>query len=418
MTRRLWIIPSVLFGLSAWSNPLAAKDQCVVCHATLGEGHQAILKSFSNDIHREKGLSCHSCHGGDPAAEDAGQAMAPEAGFRGAPSKLETPRFCGRCHSDPSYMKRFNPALPVDQEAKYLTSMHGRKLKTGDTKVAACTSCHPAHSIRPAKDPTSSVYAKNVPHTCGRCHADEKLMARYNLPADQIDKYSRSVHGKALLEKGDTGAPACNTCHGNHGAVPPGVENIGHICGMCHGNNEELFKTSPMAKAWERRKFHICATCHGHHDIQHPTVDLLSTKQGLCRRCHLPSSRAFEVADGMKTSLERVEDAYRDAEQVVSRAEQRGMDMAEAHDALNEAKMAMYQAKTMVHTFHPEKVAEIAGKGIKISEEGAKKVALEALREFNYRRAGLGVATLLLALLVVAIYFKLKDIEQGRKQDR
>ena len=41
-----------------------------------------------------------------------------------------------------SGMKRYNPALRVDQEAEYVTSVHGRKIAQGDQKPATCISCH------------------------------------------------------------------------------------------------------------------------------------------------------------------------------------------------------------------------------------------------------------------------------------
>lgn len=388
--------------------PARAGSQCVVCHATLGDKHQAILRSFEGDIHKEKGLSCHSCHGGNPDKEDMGEAK--DASFIGAPSKAGMPHFCGRCHSDPAFMKKYNPSLPVDQEAKYLTSVHGTRLKAGDAKAAACANCHPAHSIRPAKDPVSSVYPQNIPQTCGKCHADAKLMAPYRLPADQVEKYKRSVHGRALLDKGDSAAPVCNTCHGNHGAQPPGIANIGHVCGMCHANNEEFFKGSPMARPWEKKKFHMCATCHSHHDVQKPSLDLLSPETGLCRKCHLPSSHPFAVASAMKAKLASAESSYRAAELSIAQAEEKGMDMAEARDALDSSRTSLYQAKTAVHTFNAKKVAELADLGT-ASAGKAKKSALDAVGEFMHRRIGLGVATLLIAFLAGALYLKVRDIE-------
>jgi hypothetical protein len=39
------------------------------------------------------------------------------------------------------------------------------------------------------------------------------------IPHNQYEKFARSVHGIALLKKHDSGAPACNICHGNHGAA-------------------------------------------------------------------------------------------------------------------------------------------------------------------------------------------------------
>ena len=368
------------------------------CHATLGEKHKAIVTAFDRDIHKEKGLSCHSCHGGNPDKEDIGEAK--DASFKGAPSKADMPRFCGSCHSDPGFMKKHAPSLPVDQEAKFFTSAHGAKVRAGDLKAASCADCHPAHSIRPAKDPTSSVYSKNIPQTCAKCHAG------------QLGKYLKSVHGKALLEKGDSAAPACNTCHGNHGAAPPGAADIGHVCGMCHAGNEASFNSSPMAKPWKKRALHMCATCHGHHDIQRPGVELLSAQTGLCRNCHRPDSSAMGAAASMKAGLEALASSYHSAESSIAQAEEKGMDMAEARGALDAARMALYQSKTAVHTFQPEKVAQAAGGGMAASAK-ARKSALDAILDFKHRRIGLGVATLLLAFLAAALYLKLRDLESG-----
>ncbi|MBI5881595.1 MAG: cytochrome c3 family protein [Elusimicrobia bacterium] len=408
-------ILSVLFAafLPFQCHAAPVKDQCVICHATLGDSHQAILKSFSRDIHREVGLSCSSCHGGDSSSDDAGQAMGAEAGFVGAPTRAETPKFCGKCHSDPSAMKKYNPSLSVDQEVKYFTSVHGKKLQAGDSKVAVCTSCHTSHSIRPAKDPSSTVYSKNIPQTCGKCHSDAKLMGSYKLPADQVAKYTGSVHGKALLERGDTAAPVCNTCHGNHGAVPPGVENIGHVCGMCHAHNEEFFKAGPMAKAWEKRKFHICSTCHNHHDIQHPTPALLSSDNGVCRKCHLAGSAQSKAAGAMKAKVDEIEGSYKAAEKSILTAEEKGLDMAEARDLWDSARMSLFQAKTAVHAFRPEKVAEAADPGIEATAK-ARKSADEAVHEFGQRRVGLGIASLFLTLLALGLYLKVRDLESGQ----
>ncbi|MBI4396000.1 MAG: cytochrome c3 family protein [Elusimicrobia bacterium] len=393
---------------------LSAQNQCVLCHATMGEDHEAILRAFEGDIHRQAGLSCHSCHGGDPEAADAGSAMDPSAGFRGAPSKKEMPQFCGRCHSDPKYMKSFNPSLPVDQELKYFTSNHGKRLKAGDANVAACADCHVAHSIRPAKDPLSSVHPKNVPQTCGHCHSDPVLMSAYHLPTDQLTKYSESVHGKALLEKGDSAAPACNTCHGNHGAVPPGVENIAHVCGMCHAQNEEYFKASPMAKAWETRKYHICATCHNHHDIRHPTTEVLSGETGVCKKCHSSDTAGFKTGTAMKEKLDQVEESYRETGGAILAAEERGMDVTDAKDLSDAARMGLYQARTAVHSFRVETVTEFADKSLEAAAK-AKKAALDAVREFRWRRIGLGISTLLITALIILIYLKIKDLESSKK---
>ena len=73
---------------------------------------------------------------------------------------------------------------------------------------------HPgAAGAPPARSPR-----RNIPATCGRCHADAALMAAYKLPADQLAKFRGSVHGDALFVDEHPSAPTCATCHGAHGA--------------------------------------------------------------------------------------------------------------------------------------------------------------------------------------------------------
>ncbi len=71
-----------------------------------------------------------------------------------------------------------------------------------------------------------------------------------------------------LLEKGDLSSPSCNDCHGNHGAVPPGVESISKVCGTCHVLNMELFEQSPHKKAFDENDYPECESCHGNHLVK------------------------------------------------------------------------------------------------------------------------------------------------------
>jgi len=96
-------------------------------------------------------------------------------------------------------MRNYNPGLPIDQEEKYKSSVHGMKHAKGDLKVAVCSSCHGGHDILKSVDAKSHVNAANLPVTCGRCHANAGYMKEYGIPTDQVAEYKTSVHGKALL---------------------------------------------------------------------------------------------------------------------------------------------------------------------------------------------------------------------------
>jgi cytochrome b subunit of formate dehydrogenase len=49
-------------------------------------------------------------------------------------------------------------------------SFHGLAAQSGSQTVANCASCHGVHNILPSSDPRSTINAKNVATTCGRCH--------------------------------------------------------------------------------------------------------------------------------------------------------------------------------------------------------------------------------------------------------
>ncbi|NIQ11703.1 MAG: hypothetical protein GWO08_17960, partial [Gammaproteobacteria bacterium] len=62
--------------------------------------------------------------------------MSESAGYVGIPNPTDIPQLCADCHSDAGYIGQYDPGLPVDQMAKYLSSMHGELLQEGDSKVA------------------------------------------------------------------------------------------------------------------------------------------------------------------------------------------------------------------------------------------------------------------------------------------
>src|SRR5690242_8139173 len=241
-----------LFALAAAillpaSLPLSAADtpnSCLDCHSALDAPLQVTPERFSQDIHAQKGLTCASCHGGDPTKSDM-DAMSKAAGFKGKPSRKDIPALCGKCHSDGAFMRQYNPSLRTDQFSQYQTSVHGKLLAKGDTKVAVCIDCHGVHDLRPASDTRSTVHPLNVAQTCSRCHADAAYMKGYSIPTDQFAGYSASVHHEALAVRGDLSAPTCTTCHGNHGAAPPGVGTVQNVCATCHGFQSQLIDFSP-----------------------------------------------------------------------------------------------------------------------------------------------------------------------------
>ena len=293
-----------------------SKDSCLDCHSALPEPLGVTQETFAQDIHAQKGLTCASCHGGDPTSDDPDKAMSRKAGWKGKIDRKQIPQLCGGCHSDPDYMRRFNPSLRTDQLSQYHTSIHGKRLAAGDAKVAVCTDCHGVHDLRAPSDSRSKVNPVNVADTCGRCHADAAYMSGYKIPTNQFAEYGKSVHHHALVVNGDLSAPTCTTCHGNHGAAPPGFASVANVCSTCHVFQAQFFDSSPHKEAFASAGLPGCVTCHSNHDIAHPTDELIGTgDKAVCTQCHIEGDAGFVAAGKMKEQLEQLAVSIDDSDQ-------------------------------------------------------------------------------------------------------
>lgn len=392
----------------------AMGDNCMDCHQSWEEGSDSPSALYEQDVHFKAGLGCSSCHGGNPELEDMDE-VRQSPGFKGVPTIREIPEFCAACHSDPNYMVKHNPSLPTDQLEKYKTSVHGKRLfENGDTKVATCISCHSVHNIQKPEIPTSTVYAVNIPATCATCHANPEHMKGYGIPTDQYDLYSQSVHGVALLVDKDLGAPACNDCHGNHGAIPPGVKSISAVCGLCHALVATKFNESPHRAAFDAVGIPECEVCHSNHLVKKPELSWVGTSDSaLCIDCHTPDDGTIGLttAATIHQAIIRLQLEYDSAEAVVDEADEKGMLVTDERFTLKEANQAIIQAATAVHTFNADSVQAVTDVGM-TKAAAAYKAGVSKIGDYYFRRKGLGIATLIITLLAIGLYLKIRSTEK------
>ncbi len=150
---------------------------------------------------------------------------------------------CGRCH--------------VVAFADYRESIHGKLMIAGNPNTPTCTNCHGEHTIASPSQPSSSVFPANIPDTCGKCHAAERIANQYGLSLAPVPTYTESFHGIATAFGSKTAAN-CASCHGYHHILPPDdpqstvySANLPKTCGKCH----------PEANAnWARGKIHVDAS--------------------------------------------------------------------------------------------------------------------------------------------------------------
>ena len=402
----LFVAVCVFTGRAGADTP----NSCLDCHSGLDAPLKVTAEQFAQDIHSQKGLTCVSCHGGDPTKDDP-DAMSKSAGFRTFTRK-DIPALCGKCHSDAAFMRKYNPSLRTDQYSQYQTSVHGKLLAKGDTKVAVCIDCHSVHDLRSPKDTRSTVHPLNVPKTCSRCHADAEYMKGHKIPTDQFAGYTDSVHYKALTVRGDLSAPTCVTCHGNHGAAPPGVDTVQNVCATCHVFQAQLFEASAHKEAFKAASLGGCITCHSNHRIKHPDDELLGTgDKSVCTNCHSSGDPGFKAAGDMHAQLARLDIEVKSAEELLDRAEDSGMEVSEARTAQDQARDTLTKARVTIHSLQAPKVAQDIDAGMKIGEK-AQEAGKAALAERDYRRKGLGLSLIAILIMVVGLGLYIRQIER------
>jgi Doubled CXXCH motif (Paired_CXXCH_1) len=365
----------------------AAAESCVTCHPD-------VKAAYADSVHAKE-FGCTGCHGGDPTVLDT-SAHATAKGYIGKPARTAIPALCASCHADPNRMKPFG--LPTDQYAQYQTSEHGLRLAKGDTRVAVCTDCHGTHRILRPAEPLSSVYRRNVPATCGRCHADKRLMAAYNLPADQLDKFRGSVHGVALFVDDHPSAPTCATCHGAHGASAPHVRSIQAVCGHCHARTREYFNAGPHRRAADAGKMSECISCHGYHDTAPPSRALFDTA---CGRCHPAGSSERRAAEKLKTLLSRTQESLDLARTDLAQTQVQFPTVARYRPRLQEARAYYLEALPVQHSLAVDRVDDLTRNARSIAEE-VQAATLGVRQESRLRDLVLALAWLFI-LFTVAV---------------
>jgi predicted CXXCH cytochrome family protein len=243
-------------------------------------------------------------------------------------------------------------------------------------------------------------------------------MKGHGIPTDQYEKYIRSVHGVALLKKGDLSAPACNDCHGNHGAAPPGVADITMVCGTCHGREGELFGQSVMAAEMKKiPSTRGCVTCHGNHGIQHPTDDLLSAGQGgACASCHAPGSECAAATDSIAGGVQALKRQVASADSLLASAELLGMDASLGREKLRGASDQLIGARAVLHSFDKEKITGALTAGF-AEVSAAHDLGRAALRDWRVRRVGLAASLVVILGLIFLLvrWIRALEAEQARK---
>ena len=280
--------------------------------------------------------------------------------------------------------------------------------------MAVCVDCHSVHDIREVKDVFSPVYPLKLPQTCSRCHSDAARMKGYSIPTDQLERYQKSVHWEALSRRSDLSAPVCTSCHGSHGATPPGVESVARACGSCHAVFQDLFDQSPHKQAFQALGFPGCVVCHSNHEIRKPTMEMLGVAEAaVCIKCHTQGDAGYAGAQAMRQRMDQLQTALHSAEQIIGSAERSGMEMSDARLQLAAANEELIKARAQVHRFRPEALEAPVGGGLTAARKGYE-MGIAGLHELDVRRRGLLVSLAAILVTVGGLWLMIRRIERAK----
>ena len=376
--------------------PLAAAILLAVTERSLDAQTktETAIDAFRDDVHAAAGLTCSACH-----------TIAPEG-----PPRTAIAPMCAKCHSDAAFMRQFAPQVRVDQFSQYLTSTHGKRMATGEVRVATCSDCHGAHGVRRVGDARSPVAPANVATTCARCHADAERMNALGRSAAPPEDWRASVHAAALLKRGDTSAPTCNSCHGSHGATPPGITEVANVCAQCHVREAEFFRASPKKKIFDAIGQAECLVCHSNHRVQSPADSWIGLQKGaVCEQCHDKDTNGSDTLVAVRQQLDRFSGAIAAADAGLTRVENAGMLVDDGRAALRDARQHQIQARVLVHTFAAQPFGTTAAEGLTAARR-AEAASEAAARDLQVRRRGLAAATVVILVFLVALGIKIRSL--------
>jgi predicted CXXCH cytochrome family protein len=270
-----------------------------------------------------------------------------------------------------------------------------------------CSDCHGAHEILPPSDPASTVYALNIPRTCGSCHGDPALLKQRGLP-DRFHAYEKSVHARELYERGNRRAPTCVSCHGVHGAAPPNLGDVDKVCGQCH-TAERRYYTAGVHAATLGGDRPECVSCHDPHDAQAAQPERLATS---CAQCHAGDARRLALGRRLWTDYRTAAAEVDKAAGLVAQADAIPIQTEDYRARIEEARTYLREALPAAHAVQEEVVAGFTTRARAVGQE----VQQEIQAKFGNLRTHKFVLLLFWFYVLLTLYVLKRFRDQAARQ--
>ena len=176
-----------------------------------------------------------------------------------------------------------------------------------------------------------------------------------------------------------------------------------------------MYEKSSHKDAFRAASLPGCVVCHSNHGITHPTDAKLGTgSEAVCMQCHSPGDSCDQARAKMFGDLASLDAAIKSANKVLDIAESSGMEVSQARLEQDQARDELTKARVTIHSFQPELVDQDIQAGLKIAAKNLQ-VGKDALRERNYRRAGLGVSVFAILIVLFGLRLYIRRIEAKAK---
>jgi hypothetical protein len=218
-----------------------------------------------------------------------------------------------------------------------------------------CNNCHggdPGSDIKEkahigilrASDPNSTVFYRNVPETCGKCHVNE------------LDQFRNSAHYQNL--KALKQAPTCDTCHSPHEFMILNISGFHDLCGQCHNIDMRIAPSDAPDKA----------------------------------------IAALESADNLKNEIRKADNAIR-------QAKQQGKDVTLAQKDLDIAISIMDGLPVLWHSFNLPHFQEVIDNGTKYAQQSQLDTGLPIAKP---KAPGFGAILSLTGIIAIYLLLRRK----------
>jgi hypothetical protein len=364
--------------------------------------------------------------------------------------------------------------VPVDQYARWRRSVHAAAMfDKGDNSAPTCNDCHGNHGAAPpgiasvaficgnCHGREAGLFRESVKAAAFESH-NEMMQGSSGCGDCHDDKQSVEL----------TSFTECVTCHENHAVIRPTSALLGGLpeipCVFCHEGGGETGATfeepERTVKRYHEKRSELLSeaaqknivgdelydwmvdrtlTLPGHRLLgaesvddprslrpefrnlfqklrigkTHYTYDDPVTGEPVrvrvrdCAACHTGEDSAGRlVATQMLADMTELSGAIASGERTLLFAQRGGVEVRAARSAIEQAVDRAIELEVLVHTFsHEGKFREKKLEGIEHAE-AALVAGRESLAELAYRRKGLFVSLILIALVLVALALKIRQI--------